>query len=258
MTGMIIGVLCSILVCWADPVAEYMKYMDLKNESTEGSEVDNKYMHWMIVNYIWKRKKNGFRYSFNAYKFIIMFVVGYAIVELPCWLHGSGVVGIVYSLSAFCLLFLSVVDWKSQYIPLECDLAIGICGLVRLVADQSNWLEYILGLFLVSGFLYVVNKVATPILRRRYEENTIEDVIGDGDMKLMAATGLLLGWKLNFIALGLGCVIGSIIQVILMKVKESDRQFALGPYLSLGVYITMICGEQLVSWYLNIIGFVPM
>ena len=87
-------------------------------------------------------------------------------------------------------------------------------------------------------------------MRKRYGDD-ITHVMGDGDIKLMAATGLLLGWKLNFLALGLGCIIGSIIHVILMQIKKGEGQFAFGPYLSLGVYLTMICGEQLVSWYLN-------
>jgi leader peptidase (prepilin peptidase)/N-methyltransferase len=153
------------------------------------------------------------------------------------------------------LLALSVVDWNTQYIPVEYTGVVLICGLIRLFADVSNWWEYVIGLIAVSGFLYIVNIIGTRIAKRRYGDDEIDGVIGDGDIKLMAATGLLLGWKLNFLALGIGCIIGSIIHIILMKVKGSERKLALGPYLSLGVYITMICGEQLVGWYLNMVGF---
>ncbi|MGN0154489.1 MAG: prepilin peptidase [Lachnospiraceae bacterium] len=165
----------------------------------------------------------------------------------------------MYCISSLMLLALSIVDWNTQYIPVEYTGIIFICGLIQLFADLSNWVEYVIGLLAVSGFLLLVNRIATPIFQKKYgEEAEIDMVIGDGDIKLMAATGLLLGWKLNFIALGIGCIAGSVIHMILMKIKGSDRQFALGPYLSLGVYITMICGEQLVSWYLNMMGIKPL
>ena len=213
---------------------------------------------WMLISYVAVHNKCIYSRCNYKIRYMLYVMINILLLSGVYVMYGTSIECILLGGSTIALVSLGIVDWNTQYIPFEYTVVVFICGLIRLVADQSNWLEYILGLFLVSGFLYVVNKVATPILRRRYEDDTIEDVIGDGDMKLMAATGLLLGWKLNFIALGLGCVIGSIIQIILMKVKGSDRQFALGPYLSLGVYITMICGEQLVSWYLDIIGIVPM
>ena len=160
--------------------------------------------------------------------------------------------------SAIALFFLSIVDWNTQYIPFECNIFIFICGLIHLFADFSNWLEYLIGLIAVSGFLFIVDRIGTPMLRKKYPEDEVDSVIGDGDIKLMAATGLLLGWKLNFIALGIGCISGSVIHLIRMKIKGSGAKLALGPYLSLGVYITMICGEQLVSWYLNMLGLYPV
>lgn len=182
---------------------------------------------------------------------IIYFLFSAMLAGLLYWSRGGGVSGVAFGVSAIMLLALSVVDWNTQYIPVEYTGVIFICGLIRLFADVSNWWEYVIGLIAVSGFLYIVDIIATPILRKRYGNDEISHVMGDGDIKLMAATGLLLGWKLNILALGMGCVIGSIIHIILMQIKKGERQFAFGPYLSLGVYITMICGEQLVSWYLN-------
>lgn len=188
-----------------------------------------------------------------GYIFCNMILVG-----IPFWSKGCGATGIVFGVSSAMLLALSIVDWNTQYIPVEYTGIIFLCGLIHLFADFSNWLQYLIGLFAVSGFLCVFNWIATPVIRKKYDGTAeIDSVIGDGDIKLMAATGLLLGWKLNFIALGIGCIAGSVIQMVLIKIKESDQRFAFGPYLSLGVYITMICGEQLVSWYLNMLGVIP-
>jgi len=214
---------------------------------------------WMLIAFCRSKKKCDYYYKTTNKERIIYLSFSCILMMILFWSKGINVQSLVLSVAIEMLLLLTVVDWRTQYIPLECSVVILLCGLMQIFADFSNWLEYAIGLIAVSGFLLLVNLIATPILRKKYEgEMDIDQVIGDGDVKLMAATGLLLGWKLNFVALGIGCVLGSIIHIILMRIKESGRQFALGPYLSLGVYITMICGQQLISWYLNLIGVVPV
>ena len=213
---------------------------------------------WMLVVYLMLQKSCHKAKRCPLKQKVICFLFCFCLYIITFWSKGIGLPGMLYGIAAMALFFLSIVDWNTQYIPLEISGIVFLCGLVHLYVDLSNWLDYIIGLIAVSGFLLLVNFIATPVLKKRYEDElAVDAVIGDGDIKLMAATGLLLGWKLNFIALGIGCVAGSVIHLILMKVKGSGRQFALGPYLSLGVYITMICGEQLISWYLNAMGVIP-
>lgn len=173
---------------------------------------------------------------------------------------GSPLEMLLYGTVAATLLSLSVVDWNTEYIPLEYNLILLFCGLVHLCMDRFNWSEYLIGLIAVSGFLFLVNLVAVPLLRKRYEDQdvTIDSAIGDGDIKLMAATGLLLGWKLNFLALGVGCVVGSVIHLIRMRLWDGEQELAFGPYLAVGVYIALLCGKQLIDWYLNMMGIMPM
>ena len=208
---------------------------------------------WILI--AWLRWNKSLNIKSPGFLSRFMCFIGTLIIYiLSFWSKDIIWMGILYGTVSFALLELAVVDWNTQYIPFEFSVIIFLCGLIQFIADVSNWKEYLIGLFAVSGFLYIVNWIATPILKRKYTEEELDSVIGDGDIKLMAATGLLLGWKLNFVALGIGCIIGSIIHIILMRIKKGDTKFAFGPYLSLGVYITMICGEQLVSWYLNMMG----
>ena len=74
--------------------------------------------------------------------------------------------------------------------------------------------------------------------------------IGHGDIKLMAATGLLMGWKKIIVAFILACIIGTVVHLIRIAIKKVGRKLAFGPYLSMGIFIVMIWGEQLVGWYL--------
>ena len=144
----------------------------------------------------------------------------------------------LYCLAASALLALSVIDWRTQEIPLGFILLILTLGLVRLFTDLENWSQYVIGLFAVSVFLLLIDLV------------TKGRGIGHGDIKLMAATGLLLGWKLIIIAFIMACIIGTVVHLIRMAVKKVGRKLAFGPYLSMGICIAMIWGEQLVSWYL--------
>lgn len=153
--------------------------------------------------------------------------------------NGINVGSILYCLCASALLALSIIDWRTFEIPVAFNIFIGILGIIRLLTDLENWLFYVIGLVSVSGFLYLIYIV------------TKGRGIGGGDVKLMAAAGLLLGWKNILLALGLGCVLGSIIHVVLMKVQNKDRVLAFGPYLSMGIYLSMICGNQIIEWYLN-------
>lgn len=213
---------------------------------------------WMLVSYLKVRKGCQYSYSCLPWQRILCFILSFICFFLPFWSEGMGVKGMIFGITAMALFFLSIVDWNTQYIPFEMSLLIFLCGLIHLFADISNWLEYVIGLIAVSGFLLLINGISVPMLRKKYKDDTIDTAIGDGDIKLMAATGLLLGWKLNFLALMIGCIAGSVIHLILMKIKVSGSKFALGPYLSLGVYISMICGEQLLSWYLNLMGVKPL
>ncbi|MGN0367993.1 MAG: prepilin peptidase [Wujia sp.] len=146
---------------------------------------------------------------------------------------------VLYCLCASALLALSVIDWRTMEIPFGINLFIILLGLVRLFTDLGNWSQYVIGLFAVSGFLVLLNIL------------TKGKGMGHGDIKLMAATGLLLGWKLNIIAFMMACILGSVIHLIRMAVNKVGRKLAFGPYLSMGLFIAMIWGEQLVSWYLS-------
>ena len=77
--------------------------------------------------------------------------------------------------------------------------------------------------------------------------------MGGGDIKLMAVAGLFLGGKLVLLAFFLGCILGSLIHGIRMAVTKEKSMLAFGPYLSLGVFISMIWGDSLIQWYLNYI-----
>ena len=79
--------------------------------------------------------------------------------------------------------------------------------------------------------------------------------IGGGDVKLMAACGMLLGWKLVLLGFVLGCIIGSVVHLVRMKASGEKHVLAMGPYLSIGVFLSALFGNAVISWYLSMLGF---
>lgn len=155
------------------------------------------------------------------------------------WTGGLGIDSLLYCLLASALLVLSVIDFRTYEIPFGINLFILALGLVRVVTDASNILNYLAGLMAVSIVLAILYYA------------TGGRAIGGGDVKLMAACGLLLGWKLIILAFLLGCVLGAVIHVIRMKISGEGRVLAMGPYLSMGVLIAALWGERLLTWYMG-------
>ena len=160
---------------------------------------------------------------------------------LVIWVNGVSIESLLYCLMFSALITLSVIDFRTYEIPFGINLFILTLGLIKLALDYRNFLDYLIGFISVSGFLYLL----FLLTRGRG--------IGGGDIKLMAVSGLMLGWKCNILALAIGCIVGSVIHIIRMKVSKQDHVLALGPYLSLGIMIAALWGEFFLQWYFTAI-----
>ena len=156
--------------------------------------------------------------------------------------NGFNLVSGLYCLMASALLALSVIDFRTYEIPFGFNVFIGVLGLIRVISDMGNWSEYALGFVAVS----VVLALILIISKGR--------AIGGGDVKLMAAAGLLVGWKLIILAFFIGCILGSVIHIIRMKVSQAEHVLAMGPYLSAGILISALWGTQFLNWYFGFLA----
>ncbi len=156
------------------------------------------------------------------------------------------------------LLVVTVIDWRTFEIPLGANIFILVIGTLKFAGNvlihgfnsvwldvygfEANWFDYVIGFFVVSiplALIYYISKGRA---------------IGGGDVKLMAVAGLFLGWKLALVALIAGCLYGSVIHIIRMKVSGEGKQLAMGPYLSAGIVTALWFGSYIVEWYS---GFFP-
>lgn len=155
--------------------------------------------------------------------------------------YGFSVDSIIFCLFISVLIVLAVIDQRTFEIPLGCNIFIACLGIVHLGLHLELWLQYLIGAVIVSGFLLVLYIV------------TRGRGIGGGDVKLMAVSGLLLGWKMILVAFLLGCILGSVIHLTRMKITKANHVLAFGPYLALGLMIAVFYGEKIMNWYLGIL-----
>ncbi len=156
------------------------------------------------------------------------------------WKYGMSVDSLVYCLLFSALLALSVIDFRTYEIPVGFNLFILTLGLIHGAFHYTQWLDFLIGFLCVSVFLLILYYA------------TGGRAIGGGDVKLMAVCGLLLGWKLIIFAFLLGCIIGSVIHLIRMKVSGEGHVLAMGPYLSAGVAVAVLWGNEFLQWYLGL------
>lgn len=77
--------------------------------------------------------------------------------------------------------------------------------------------------------------------------------MGFGDVKLMVPLSLLLGWPSVMVGLFLSFIIGGVMGIflLLLKKKKIGQVVPFGPFLIMGTFISLIWGDQILSWYLS-------
>lgn len=155
--------------------------------------------------------------------------------------QGEPLRAVLYSLLFSLLTVVAVIDWRTFEIPNGVNLAILLLGIVQLAADFRNWPLYLIGMCSVS-LLFLLLWFLTG-----------GNGLGMGDVKLMAAAGLLLGWPRILLAMILGSVSGAVIHSVRMK-RGAGRKLAFGPYLSAGIWVAALFGERLIASYLGLFG----
>jgi leader peptidase (prepilin peptidase)/N-methyltransferase len=160
------------------------------------------------------------------------------------FLHYSLAEYFIYFVFFCSLLVVTFIDLKYQLIPDLISLpGIGVGFLASFFLPRITYLDSLLGIALGGGSLYLVAYV--------YYKITKVDGMGGGDVKLLAMIGAFLGGKAVVVTIFISALIGSLVGITVMIVKNKDRKHAIpyGPFLSTGAMISLFWGDALLSWY---------
>lgn len=132
----------------------------------------------------------------------------------------------------FCCI-LGVVafqDIKRMEIEDGCHIAILTISFVSmLLFERPTVLSRFIGALCISAPMLFITLL-------------LPGAFGGGDIKLMAAGGLFLGWKTTVTSAVISIFLGGVYSLYLLVVKHEDRKtcFAFGPFLCVGMAIGKI------------------
>jgi len=165
-----------------------------------------------------------------------------AVVFLTTYLHiGFNALLIKYLILFSVLIVITFIDLEHQIIPNRLTFFILIWGILwQIFYQELFWYQAAGGAILGGGLLLLAAIVS-------------RGGMGGGDIKLMFAAGFILGIPATALALFLSFLIGSIIglTLILLRIKSRKDPIPFGPFLSLGIFIAVLWGHEIIKIYLD-------
>jgi leader peptidase (prepilin peptidase)/N-methyltransferase len=168
-----------------------------------------------------------------------------ALLTFGAFLHFGYSLSAVFAAAFFsCLIVVTFIDLRHQIIPDGLVIAILILGVLNSVYQTAiiyePWHTFAGGVLAASLPLFLLGMI-------------FPDSLGGGDVKLMAAAGLFLGWKLILLALFLGNFLALFYVIALMIRGKFSRKTPIpfGPFLSAGMAAALFAGDLLIELYLQ-------
>lgn len=182
----------------------------------------------------------------NAVLYLLIFIY-FDVMQTP--MHAI-LVCLLYS----ALIVVFFMDWDTQLISNYVVIFIAVLAVLEFLFSDYN---YIIDRFEVPVenpyISQIIGAFAVSIPLLLIELLSKGKAMGRGDVYLMAACGLFLGVKGAVVAIFIGLITGSVAGLI-QKHKSGDSVFAFGPWLSVGVAVAAIWGQQIGNWYLSFSG----
>lgn len=181
----------------------------------------------------------GYLATRNKYAALLMF----AVWPLAYLLGRPLTETLISALHANLLTVIAVIDLERLVIPNRLVLAVLLLSLPELILRiEPIWYDRLAGVAVAGGLLALILIVGG----RAYGKN----VLGWGDVKLAAACGLLLGWRLALLSL-FAAALAAVLEITALRVfrKAPERGAGLpfAPALAVGVTICRYWGSNLLS-----------
>ncbi len=196
-------------------------------------------LSWITLGGKCRYCKASIRFLYPAIELLSagLFLLGFAVFGLTLMTPVSWAVASV-------LIVASAIDIKTFEIPDGASIALLIIGIATFFLPGLLWWERLLGAACAAGPLLLI------VLASR------GTAMGMGDVKLMAAAGLILGWQLSLFALFAAVIIGAAVGLILMAARKKGKKDSIPfvPMLSAGIFLSLLFGNTVIGWYLSALG----
>lgn len=144
-----------------------------------------------------------------------------------------------------CIFF---IDLEHMLIYNRFIILLAGAGIAAIFFDSyTKPADHLIGALVGGGVFALLYYGAIWLLKK--------EGMGFADVKLAAAAGLLLGWQKLILAILLASVIGSIVLVVLNRVRKQDKdtEYPFGPFIVGGMAVAILFGAPILKWYLALL-----
>ncbi len=151
---------------------------------------------------------------------------------------------IIFTLALITLAF---IDLEHKILPDKITLSGFVFFLFYSFSNPSkNFLDGIIGSFLGAGILLLIYLLYYFIRK--------EEGLGFGDIKMMLMIGVFLGIAGTVLSLVIASLLGSLVGILIAVIMRKGMKHALpfGVFLSIGAYISLLWGREIIAFYWRI------
>lgn len=196
-----------------------------------------------VLNWIFLRGKCHYCKAPISLRYPLVELTGGAAALLCVWRFGFSTEAALVFVFLSILTVIAFVDQDTMEIPNGFVIAVLVTAVVSMIClPEPGIAERLIGMLAVSVPLFLMTVV-------------IPGAFGGGDIKLMAAAGLFLGWRMAFLSFFFAVLGGGIYGIYLLVSGRKERKdhFAFGPFLCIGMTAAVFVGEEVLSWYLGLL-----
>jgi leader peptidase (prepilin peptidase)/N-methyltransferase len=168
--------------------------------------------------------------------------------DVVLWRFGIGWDFPVFCVLCSALIVITFIDIDFQIIPDRVTLAgipIGLLAGSFILPDPFQRISDLgvvssfAGFLAGGGIFYFIAVVS-------------KGGMGGGDIKMMAMIGAFMGWKTILLTTFVASLTGSLVGIVMMTFKGRGRKSKIpfGPFLALGTMVTLLFGQEILTWYL--------
>ncbi|HAM37907.1 MAG: hypothetical protein A2474_02110 [Elusimicrobia bacterium RIFOXYC2_FULL_34_12] len=151
----------------------------------------------------------------------------------------------------FYLIVISFIDMHLKIVPDILSVSLIFIGIILSPINSAikySFLNSITGICFAGFFLLTISYIGSKIYKK--------EVMGGGDIKLLAAGGGFLGISNIFHAFITACFIGGFVGLVLIlfKKKKSSDFIPFGPYISISIILIFFLSHFIHITLLNLIN----
>ena len=171
----------------------------------------------------------------------------FAAVALFCafFVCGFSAASVITALFLLLLVACACADINAGIVPDLVVIAIAVLGIVNFLVIEpfaaAGLISHLIGAVCISVPMLLMSLV-------------LRGAFGGGDIKLMAAAGLYLGWQLALAGAFIGMFVSGFYGIYLLVLKKAGKKskIKLAPFLSFGLSIAALFGDLILFLYISL------